>query len=497
MPQLREFTNVPSCSRFSRVAGGIFAVIVVAFSGMPAADAAPAAAQAVTRYLSRPDLVPPAITVTTAAAPTAPGAILLTPKNAVDEQMGPLLVDDTGSPIWFAPRGDKTRLVMNAQAQTYRGKPVLVWWEGSFVPLGWGQGSATIVDQNYRTVAQVGADRGVDLHAIRITPQNTMIVVTYRTTTAVPGQVTMRPVVENVLREIDIATGAVLMTWSSLEHIPVSESYLRSNDIVAWDYLHINAVDLDTAGNIVVSGRNTHTVYTLERGTGRVLSRLGGKRSDYAMPPDAVFAWQHNVRALPNGDISMFDNEQGATFPPTPPTRPMSRAIVLHLDNTARTATMTRSLSTPDGLGTGAQGSNQVLPDGHVFVSWGDRGRFSEFDATGAMIYDAHFTAPTIDTYVANRVDWHATPTEPPAVFARRAPDGGLTAYASWNGATEVRRWQVLAGPDKAHLKVVGETARSGFETVLSSSSTAGYAAVRALSATGATLGTSPVVRVG
>ncbi|WP_181043273.1 arylsulfotransferase family protein [Actinokineospora auranticolor] len=450
---------------------------------------------AVQRFLSRPDLVPPAIQVTTASAPTSPGLILLTPKATTNEQLGPLLVDDTGSPVWFASRGDKLRLVMNAQAQTYRGKPVMTWWEGAFIELGWGMGSVTIADQNYRKIAEVGTDRSVDLHAIKITPQNTIIVVTYRTTTPVPGQVNVRPIVENVVREIDIATGKVLMTWNSLEHIPVGESYLRSNEVTAWDYLHINAADLDAAGNIVISGRNTHTVYTLERGTGKILSRLGGKYSDYAMPADAVFAWQHNVRALPNGDISMFDNEAAAAFPPVPPTRPASRALILHLDKTAHTATVTRSASHPEGISTGAQGSNQLMPDGHIFVSWGQTGRFTEFDQNDKMIYDARFTGASVDTYVANRVDWHATPAEPPAIAARRSADGGVTAYASWNGATELRRWQLLTGPDRNHLTVATEVPRGGFETVITAPGAA-FAAVRALSADGKVLKTSAVVPV-
>ncbi|WP_285506929.1 arylsulfotransferase family protein [Actinokineospora sp. NBRC 105648] len=472
-----------------------FSVPPAALAAVPVAPLAPV--DAAGRFLSRPDLFPPAITVDRAVAPTSPGTILLAPKSAAGTaQTGPMLVDDSGSPVWFLPRGDKLRLVMNAQAQTYQGKPVLIWWEGSFVPLGWGQGMVTIVDQNYRTVAQVGQDRSVDLHAIRITPQNTLITVGYRTTTTTPDGVSLRPIVENVIREIDIASGRVLMTWSSLDHIPLAESYLRSNELMGYDYLHINAVDLDDAGNLVVSGRNTHTVYTLERGTGRVLSRLGGKHSDYALPPEAVFAWQHNVRAVPGGDISMFDNEAAASFPPTTPTRPSSRAITLHLDPVARTATLARSLSTPDGLSTGAQGSNQTLPDGHALVSWGDRGRFSEFDRDGAMIYDAHFANPSTDTYVANRVDWHATPTEPPAVAALRAADGGVTAYASWNGATEVRRWQLLTGSNRNRLTVAGEASRSGFETVVSAARGDGFAAVRALSADGKVLGTSPVVEV-
>ncbi|WP_169735476.1 arylsulfotransferase family protein [Actinokineospora inagensis] len=495
--------------------GSITAVIAVVFSGLPgsasaaglppspigplgvfAAPSAAAAPPVVKPYLSRQDLVPPVIKVDTNTAPTSPGLILLTPKATTNEQMGPMLVDDSGNPLWFDQRGDKIRLVMNAQKQTYRGKPVLMWWEGAFIPLGWGMGTVTIVDDHYRTVAQVGVDNSIDLHAIKITPQNTLIAVSYRTTNTVPGGVSLRPIVENVIREIDIATGKVLWTWSSLDHIPTNESYLRSNELVAWDYLHFNAVDLNADGNIVISGRNTHTVYTIERGTGKILSRMGGKFSDYTVAPDAQFAWQHNVQVTANGDISMFDNEQGATFPPTSPTLPYSRAIVVHVDPATKTVSLVRSVHTPDNLGTGAQGSNQPMPDGHDFVSWGDTGRYSEFDQNNQMIYDAHFTGATVNTFVGNRVDWHGYPTEPPAIAATKTATGGVTAYASWNGSTELRRWQLLTGNDPKHLKVVSEVPRGGFETSLTDAGAATYAAVRALDANGKVLATSPVAQV-
>ena len=47
-----------------------------------------------------------------------------------------------------------------------------------------------------------------------------------------------------------------------------------------WDFFHINSVDLDGDGNLLVSGRSTHTVYKLDR-SGAILWRLGGKRSDF------------------------------------------------------------------------------------------------------------------------------------------------------------------------------------------------------------------------
>jgi hypothetical protein len=69
---------------------------------------------------------------------------------------------------------------------------------------------------------------------------------------------------------------------------------------------------------------------------------------------------------------------------------------------------------------------------------------------------------------------------------------GRATAYASWNGATEVASWRVLAGPTATSTKPIATLARAGFETavVLPSSTAAGsYVSVQALSATGAVLG--------
>ncbi|WP_018680503.1 arylsulfotransferase family protein [Actinokineospora enzanensis] len=464
----------------------------------PTARTAPAPASGsdglVQRYYSRPDLVPPAMAIDLKTAPLSPGLMLLTPKATTNEQLGPMLIDDTGSPVWFAPRGDKLRLVMNAQQQTYKGKPVIMWWEGSWVPLGWGMGHVVIADDHYRTIAQVGMDDSIDLHAIKITPENTLLAVSYHTTSVVDGRPTLRPIVECTIREIDIASGKVLTTWNSLDHIPVTESYLRSNELMGWDYLHFNAIDLDANGNIVVSGRNTHTIYTIDRHSGQILSRLGGRFSDYKLTPDAEFAWQHNVRYQPGG-FSMFDNEAAAAFPSVPPSRPASRAILLHVDEATKTATLARSVSTVDGLSTGTQGSNQLLPDGHDLVNWGDTGRLSEFDENNQLIFAAHFTGPTVNTYVANHVDWHGTPTDPPAVAAYGNAQG-VAVYASWNGATELRRWQLLTGNDRNHLKVVTTADRSGFETMVTAAGAAKYAQVRALDANGRVLGSSAVVSV-
>src|SRR5204863_9360513 len=92
------------------------------------------------------------------------------------------------------------------------------------------------------------------------------------------------------------------------------------------DYFHVNSIDVDTDGNLLVSARNTHAVYKLKRRTGAILWRLGGKRSDFAMGPGTRFAWQHDARRRPDGTVSLFDNEAA------PQVRAQSRGLVLRLN---------------------------------------------------------------------------------------------------------------------------------------------------------------------
>jgi hypothetical protein len=83
---------------------------------------------------------------------------------------------------------------------------------------------------------------------------------------------------------------------------------------------------LDGEGNLLLSGRNTHALYQINRKSGAVNWRLNGKKSDFAMGPGTGFAYQHDARRQPDGTITVFDNS-GA-----PQVGPYSRAITLAVD---------------------------------------------------------------------------------------------------------------------------------------------------------------------
>ena len=426
-------------------------------------------------FVSRPDLKPPPVRVLTPARGTAPGYVFIAPKKNV-AQAGPMIVDDRGRLVWFRPLN--TRGVTDFRVQTYRGRPVLTWWRGRPVH-GDGDGNYAIVDASYRTVARVRPGNGLvgDIHEFLITPRNTVLTTIFHRVRR--GD---RTIFEGALQEIDLATGRVLFEWHSLGHVGLQESYEPppKKRSLPYDYFHVNSIDEDVDGNLLVSARNTHAVYEIDRRNGRILWRLGGKRSDFALKPGARFAWQHDARRRPDGTITLFDNEAA------PRVGRESRGVVLRLDMRHMRATLVRSIVHTPRLLAATQGNLQLLPDGHWFVGWGARPYFTEYDRTGRrVLFDARFGSGA-DSYRAYRFRWTGRPGGTPALAVV-----GRTAYVSWNGATEVARWQLVARGSADGVRPLLTVPNAGFETAVRVPTGATSIAVRALARDGSLLGTS------
>ncbi len=444
-------------------------------------------------FATRPDLRPPTVRVLTRAHDTAPGYIFIAPKKKVD-QAGPLILDDEGDVVWFHPLD--THGVTDFRAQRYRGRPVLTWWRGQ-AKKGIGNGRYVIVDNSYRVIADVTAGHGLsgDIHEFLITPQNTAFFTVYR---QVPRDLSALggpddgSIEEGIVQEVDIPTGRVLFEWHSADHVALSESYnaVPKDSSSPYDYFHINAIEPDRDGTLLVSARHTHAIYKIRRSDGAVLWRLGGKRNDFRFGPGARFSWQHDVRRRPDGTLTLFDNAAKQ-----PIRGRQSRAIVLRVDETRHTASLVRSYTHPRPLLSPSQGDAQFLADGHVFVGWGSNAYFTEFDPSGRVLLDARFGSGGADSYRAFRLPWTGLPTDRPAVAAGPEPGGGTVVSVSWNGSTEVARWRVLAGAGASKLRPVAEAAKDGFETSIAVASAARYFSVQALDGDGHVLRTSEPVR--
>ncbi|MEJ7842031.1 MAG: arylsulfotransferase family protein [Rubrobacter sp.] len=460
------------------------------------AAASPARVGQTWAFRSRPDLTPPPVEVTTPARGTAQGYVLAAAKNGPGEeypaQDGPMILDNEGRPVWFRPVPSEEQDAMDFRVQRYRGEPVLTWWEG--VHGGFGRGEYLIFDESYREVARFGAGNGYegDHHEFLITDRDTALVLIYHKVpmdlSAVGGP-KEGEALDGIAQEIDIETGEVLFEWHSLEHVGLDESlYEPPPDLEnAFDYFHINSIEEDGDGHLLVSARRTSTVYKIDRKTGEIIWRLGGEKSNFEMGEGARFAYQHDARRQPDGTISIFDN-RGAGMDQ------QSRGIVLELDEDAMKATLAREYTHPDAPFATYQGNVQVLGNGNVFVGWGSAPYLSEYDGDGRLLFDARFPSD-VESYRAFRHPWKGLPKDRPAVAVESGPEGRATLYASWNGATEVAVWEVLAGPGPDGLEAVGSAPRKGFETTIALRTEEPYVAARARDRSGRVLGTSEAVR--
>jgi hypothetical protein len=253
----------------------------------------------------------------------------------------------------------------------------------------------------------------------------------------------------------------------------------------------VNSVGLEPNGNFLVSSRNTNALYEVDRASGAILWRLGGKRSTFKMAHGTQFLGQHDARRQADGSITVFDN--GA---PPLPGRP-SRALQLRVDETHKTVSLIHAFRHPHpATRTFSQGSVQQMPNGNLFVGWGGSVPwFTEFDSAGHVTFDAQFRPTGDDTYRAYKLPWSATPATPPAIAAA-VGHGHTAVYASWNGATGVASWQLLAGPSANSLQPVGTAVPTqGFETRLQAPGSQPFVQVNALDSTGRVIGSSRPVK--
>jgi len=425
-------------------------------------------------YRSRPDLKPPPVTATVPpGAVHAPG--LLFASSGVQTSTadtGVMIYDDSGQPVWFdtLPATGLGTL----QPIQYKGQNALTWFTGTQAFQGGFKGTWIVVDSTYHQIGQIAAGNGLtaDAHELRISADGTKALLDIYN----PVHQDMTPyggpadatVYEAVVQEIDLGTGAVTFEWHSLDESPVTDSYeaLSTQDV---DYFHLNSMEYDTDGGILLSGRHVSQALKLDRGapTGaRVLWRLGGKRSTYTFPvaSDAP-SYAHDVRRRPDGTISLYDNGVHSTQ--------NGRGIAYRLDDTAHTATAVTTWNHSPGVFGVIVGSNRLLDNGDELVSYGSTGTATEYDKTGAKVWESQF-GDGAWPYRTLRVEgWHALPAEPPALASDRSGTA-VTGYASWNGATDVASWVLLAGPSADQLRPVSAvTPRSGFETTLTGTVTA------------------------
>ena len=518
-----------------RLAFGIAAVLVVfialtiAFAGSHGDPIGKYTTHDTYSYVTEPTLHPPMIRAGKRSPSTqlAPGYIFTTNFYDLNEppivgQSGPLILDRNLQPVWFQPVPEKV-IAANLSLQSYEGKPALAWWQGRVTNTGATEtGEDVVVNQRYQRVAALKATGGwvLTLHEFLISGEDAWVTANKNIPRNLSkyGGAYNGALIDSAVQEYNLKTGKLIRSWDALDHIPLSQSQASlPTNAFPWDAYHINAIELVGNGSFLVdrAGGDTRAVDPRQgRGVGprrdaharpRNVDLLGDQLRDRGesgegidkFGPGAAFQWQHDVRLQSSSTVTMFDDHccqltgGGTSVAATGP----SRGLVIKLDPTTHTARLVSQFKGDGNFESEYMGDTQPQSNGNTFVGWGSEPYFSEYSSSGKLLFEGELPGPNL-SYRSTLEQWVGLPDSLPA-GAARSTSGKTTVYASWNGATQLASWRVLAGASAAHLAAVKSAAKSGFETAIPLAQ--GYRSykLQALDSAGKVIGSSPVFTTG
>ena len=445
-------------------------------------------------FVTMPGAEPPVLAVNVPDRDPGAGDIFTT-NGPGPGQYGPLIYTPQGRLVWFQrlPSGETAE---DLNTQEHEGQRVLTWWRGRVLELGFGEGEDLVMNSRYQLLATVRAGNGLhaDLHDFQLAANDVAYITAFNPVRCDLTSLKGSPdgaIIDTAVQEIDMRTGLVRWEWHSLDHVAATESETPApSEATAWDWFHLNSIDPEPNGDILISARNTWAAYQLQRGTGLILWRLGGTDSSFRMGPGTETAWQHDARMQPDGEVTLFDD--GAN----PPIHGQSRGVRIALDLATHSARLAIAYKHPTPLLGASQGNMQTLPDGNVVLDYGGIPEITEYSPSGALLFDAHLPYD-MSSYRGFRFPWAGLPLTAPSVASNLNNTSEETiVHASWNGATGLGGWRVLAGPRRGALTARETIPASAFEVSTILPKKYAYVAVQALAAGGRTLGSSATVGV-
>ncbi|NOK61444.1 MAG: hypothetical protein GFH27_549311n149 [Chloroflexi bacterium AL-W] len=401
-------------------------------------------------YVTVPDTFP-AINITTPAEGTDNGYIFLNnrPWGGDIENSFLIIVDNSGELIYHKAMPDGIR------APDFKKQPngLLTYYE-------YGINAYRVMDSSYEVIETISAGNGyiADSHGIQILPNGHVLLMIYHHRPADLSDIGGRSdatVIDLIVQELDESRN-VVFEWNSADHIAITDTFVDLTTRTV-DYVHGNAVELDFDGNILISSRNLSEITKIDRQTGDVIWRLGGKQNEFTFENDEQFRYQHDIRRLSNGNITLYDNRSYE--------KPeYSRAVEYEIDEENKTVTKVWEYRNTPDIYAVAMGNHQRLPNGNALIGWGSvTTAATEVTPEGIKVFELSFDPPYAN-YRAFRFPWQGFPNTEPTLMTTTDEEGERLAY-SWNGATEIASYQVYGDTHPTSTTLIETSAKSSFET--------------------------------
>jgi len=269
-----------------------------------------------------------------------------------------LILNNDASPVFTRQMG--------AQVFDFNRQP-----NGNFTYFSRNGGKYYELDTNYVRVDSFYTGNGylTDIHELRVLPNRHALLMSYDKQVIDMSQIVQggnpaAQVTGLIIQEID-ANKNVVFQWRSWDHIPITDATYEDLLGVEIDYIHGNAIELDNDGNIMISSRHLDEITKINRTTGSIMWRLGGKQNQFSFPNDpGRFSYQHGIRRLMNGNIIMYDN--GNYHTPS-----VSRAVEYIIDEANLVVTKVWEYKNTPVIYGYAMGFAQRLENGNTLISWG------------------------------------------------------------------------------------------------------------------------------
>ena len=285
-----------------------------------------------------------------------------------------------------------------------------------FYPFGGGgETEFFMMDSSFTVVDrfQMGNGYIADFHEFQLLPNGHALLLTYDLqpvdlSRIAPGGHPGALVAGSIIQELDVDKN-VIFQWRSWDHYKLTDSYADLTQPI-FDAIHINSLELDSDSHLLISTLGLAEITKINRQTGAIIWRMGGKNNQFTFFNDDAtwaplyFMFQHDVRRLPNGNITLFDGGEDSR-------RRYSRVVEYKVDEAAKTATKVWDYRHSPDIYTPTMGSMQRLPNGNSVIGWGLASMYglpavTEVDPSGNVVLEMKFKQVLTASYRAFKFQW-------------------------------------------------------------------------------------------
>ncbi|KAJ5116696.1 hypothetical protein N7456_001044 [Penicillium angulare] len=449
------------------------------------------------------NLTPPHLTINKTSEDLASGFLFIGQEDDSStgvEEVSPFILTDDNELIWGGPVGDSS----NFRQQYWGEKSVISFWVGTGkaaygADAGRGWGEVQIYDDEYNLLKSVclqlnltlptgtTTDCDADVHESFITEDNTILLTAYNTSqadlTSLGGEKDGW-VYDSIAVELDLETNEPVFIWSPLAHLNVNlthEPFTGSNLTDPFDWFHINSIQ-KWGDHYLINSRHLWRTFLVNRQGEIVWYIDGADGGDFGtLPTNGTFSWQHmarlrNVSSNPNEVLLSYFNNDLDSGTATNPSIGLTLRLTLPPNPKNPPKLETDFYDHKYPISSAAEGSFTPLDNGNTLMGYGDEPYIKEYGPSGDLRWSAQFAGYNLgQSYRVYKQEWHATPYYKPSLvvdsvtakddLSECAGSSSLRGYVSWNGATDVEKYEVFAGSSASKLKSLGEIEKKGFET--------------------------------